>query len=227
METVLPLFEKAGRSGEEGRWSERRGLARGEVQQQGCAGLLLKGHRLAIGGPGREDLSRLRRRGGVLLFAGLRVEQVDVLDAVLVRDVGEPLAVRRPRGSLLVEAVVGQGFRDGIADGEQVKLVERDEGDRLAVGRDRWSEDAFGLLGRGGVEEEVLGRVDGTDGLDVRGERDRGGGLGCQVSFQDLAVGRVDQARRGEPGGGKHGRPPPQPRFPVDRLGGLAAITGL
>ena len=93
--------------------------------------------------------------------------EVDVLDAVLVGDVGEGLAVGRPGGALLVVGVVGEG--DGLAaDGHEVELVERDEGDLLAVGRERGRPDALDRRGCGGVEVVGLVRVLRADGLECR-----------------------------------------------------------
>ncbi len=135
---------------------------------------------LAVGRPGGHDLGGLA--GGDLLVGrgvwGGDVVEVDVLDAVAVGDVGEGLAVGRPGGTLLVEGVVGEG--DGrAADGHEVELVEGDEGDLLAVGRERGCVDAFDLMCGGGVEVVDLMRVLWADGFDRGGEGD--GCLGLAV----------------------------------------------
>ena len=147
----------------EGWRRERLDGAGGYVDDQSGAGLVLKGDELAVGRPGGHDL-RGFAGGDLLVGAGVRagdVVEIDVLDAVAVGDIGESFAVGRPGGALLVEGVVGEG--DGrAADGHEVELVEGDEGDLFAVGRERRCVDAFDLMrGRWSRSRRPCARIAG------------------------------------------------------------------
>ena len=140
----LAVGRKGGTAWEERGGRQRRGLAGGYIDEQRRAGLVLEGDELCVRRPRGHDLRALAGCKGFVsggVVAG-HVVQVDVLDAVLIRHVGERFAVGRPRRPLLEEGVAGQ-CNGRAADGHQVKLVERDERDLAAARRKRRSEDAF------------------------------------------------------------------------------------
>ena len=194
----LAVLEPARLRGGKERGDDLPDRPRCDVHREGGAVLVLERQLRSVRGPGRGDL-RSDDGGHPGLGATGEVQNVEILRASLVRGVRQALAVRRPGGVALVIGVVGQLLRL-LSDLHQPQLIQGLERHLGAIWRERGPDDALRLSRPMGVEVELLPRI--LRALEPIRRRE-GNLVGAAPDGRDaqLAVGRVEQPVRREPGG--------------------------